>query len=343
MDSIFSQLFTYRPSAERSPQEDFFTAALAGVLKASSSLRLEFVRCLTGQETDFVHIETQRTVPGGNRLDIWIEARTRHGAIRHVIAMENKLGAGEGESQLRRYEEHLKSDTTAHTRTLVYATLHERSTFQPSSSGIHVDFQPIHWFDVATWMRRWLAKRPSGVDDRSTVLVCELLQLMKDWEMAMNLNADHLAAATLYRRTVMKQFLQILDEIKSSCGLFGAKGNQWSHNREFLHYSSPWVDEREDIHVEFGFDFDRDDADFSVAHLCVPSAYFAVRGTHRRELDTLDDWGPAPNSWGDDDYLRVKQIRDLRVRGDSLHSEYLGFFNTARDELWRAIGRGETG
>ena len=102
-------------------------------------------------------------------------------------------------------------------------------------------------------------------------------------------------------------------------------------------YSSPWVDDQEDIHVEFGFDFDRDDSDWSVPHLSLPSAYFAAIGTDRPELGQLQNWGPAPTGWGDG-YLRVKRLGSLRVQGNSLHGEYLRFFQSARDELWQALG-----
>ncbi len=156
--------------------------------------------------------------------------------------------------------------------------------------------------------------------------------------MAMNLNAGLLATATIYHRSVGPQLVQILNETKEACGLSGTKGNQWSHNREDLYYSSPWVDDQKNISVQFGFDFDRDDVEFSVPQLCLPSAYFAVMGdTYRPELDNLKDWEAAPESWGDG-YLRVKRLGCLRLQGMSLHGEYIGFFLNARAKLWRAIG-----
>ena len=154
--------------------------------------------------------------------------------------------------------------------------------------------------------------------------------------MAINLNADLLAAATKYQKIVGPQLVQILEETKQACGLAGTKGNQWSHDRANLIYSSPWLDDQEGICVEFGFDFDRDDADFSVSQLCLPAAYFAVSGTHRPELNNLKDWGPAPESWPDG-YLCVKRLGCLRLHGTSLHGEYLDFFLNARAELWRAV------
>ena len=336
MSSLFSRLFRYQPSAGRTPTEDFFTEALAGVLQASPSLRLALVKWLIGHDVDSVLLETQKTTEDGNRLDIWIDARERHGGAHHVIAMENKIATGEGQDQLQRYEDCLKRETAADTRTLVYATLHERSAFQVSPEDPLVTFRPIYWFEVADWMRDWTTKPTNTDDDRSTLFVRELLLLMEEWSMAINLNADLLAAATKYQQTVGPQLVQILEETKQACGLAGTKGNSWSHDRAYLNYSSPWLDDREDIYVEFGFDFDRDDADFSVPQLCMPSAYFAVRGTHRPELDNLREWGPAPESWPDG-YVCVKRLGCLRLHGTSLHGEYLDFFLNARAELWRAV------
>ena len=341
MDTIFGRMFRYRPSIGRLPQEDFFTEALVGVLKANRALAEGFAGWIIGQEVDQVALETQKSVGDGNRVDIWMDARNQQCGLRHAVAMENKIGAGEGADQLSRYETQLKCDADAQTRTLVYATLHERSTFQPSPEAPHVTFRPLHWFEVADWLRVWTVNPREEIDDRCIVFVRELLLLMEDWNMAMNLNANDLAIATAYRRSVEDQLIQILEETKAACRLTGTRGNQWSHapsySRRYLCYSSPWIDDRKDIFVEFGFDFDRDDAHWSVAELHLPSAYFAARGTQRPGLDRLSRWDTPPESWGDD-YLKVKQLSCLRIGGDSLHAEYLKFLHDARDELWEAVG-----
>ena len=339
MNSIFNEVFAYRPHANRSPKEDFFTQALAGILRADLSLRVAFVEWLTGQEVDSVHIDTQKTVAGGDRLDVWFDAR-KHSGERHVIAMENKIAAREGHHQLERYEKHLRGDTAATTRTLVYATLHERSHFEPSCDQPVVIFRSKRWFEVAEWLRTWTTRNFAVSDSRGKVLVQEVLLLMEDWNMAMQLNADELAAATVYQRTVGPQLCQILDEIKGACDLAGKSGNAWSHNREELWYTSPWVDKKRNIYVEFGFDFSRDDADWNVAQLRLPSAYFAAmgekQGDNRLQHSILSDWESSPEDWGDG-YLRVKRMKSLQIHGNSLHGSYLDFFLTARDELWQAL------
>ena len=103
MSSFLSQISRYRPRAGRFSREDFFTEAFAGVLRSSHLLRVAFVRWLTSHDVDAVSLETQKTVPGGDRLDVWIDARNERSSTRHVVAMENKIGAPEGEDQLLRY------------------------------------------------------------------------------------------------------------------------------------------------------------------------------------------------------------------------------------------------
>ena len=156
--------------------------------------------------------------------------------------------------------------------------------------------------------------------------------------MAMNLNAEDLAIATAYRRSVERQLIQILEETKAACELPGVKGNQWSHDPRHLSYSSPWIDDQYDVYVQFGFDFARHDSEWSVERLRLPSAFFAVRGKPRSGLDQLLNWGPPPADWGSD-YLWVKQLASLDVCGDSLHAEYVRFFLGARSELWDAASR----
>ena len=337
MKSIFSSVFTYSPRAARSPEEDFFTEVFAGVLRASLPLRTGFVEDLICYDVDSVHVDTQKTVDSRDRIDIWIEARNQRTGARHVIAMENKIRAAEGQNQLLRYEAHLRRDTSAATRTLVYATLHERRAYSARRGGPEVAFKSIHWFEVAEWMRKWTAKHRESVDERSIVLIRELLLLMEDWNMAINLDAGNLATATAYRTSVEAQLLQILEETKGACDLAGTPGNAWSHDRRNLVFSSPWVDEQQDVAVEFGFDFERDDADWSVAQLSLPSVYFAVSGADRPEIKNLQNWEPPPEAWGSN-YLRVKQLGNLQVHGNSLHAGYLNFFLTAREELWQVLG-----
>jgi len=328
--SVFLRLFKYRPGDGRVSQEDFFTEALAGVLDASSSLRVAFVQWLIGiDELEAVDVSTQHGLAGGGRVDMWIDARG--GGIRHRVAMENKIDAAVSETQLRAYENALRKEEVAGSRTLVCATRHQRADL---SCGSPVAFRAVLWREAADWLRRWLRERPS---EPVGPLVRELLYLMEEWNMAIHLTADDLATATRYRTSVENEMSQILDEIYNECVIPQGQGN-WSF-RQPLIYTSRRFSESMQAGAEFGFDFERNDEIWSVPRLGLPSAYFAVWGTEgrvlKKRLETLD-WPSAPEGWSDN-YLRVKQLDSIVVSGDSLHLHYLEFFKTARAELWKAL------
>ena len=252
--------------------------------------------------------------------------------------MENKIRAPVDEVQLRWYESQLQLESKADTRTLVCATRHERPTIQLSASKPAVAFKPIRWHEVADWLRKWLSQQPDGLNELGVHLIRELLLLMEDWGMAIHLTADDLAATTRHRTSVEGQLLQILDEVYAESVLPDGQGN-WFYSQRYLTYISPRFANDLEAKAEFGFDFERDNAEWSVLQLGLPSAYFAVVGTEGPKLTrrlTALDWAPVPENWPDN-YLRAKQLDSLIVTGTSLHLIYLEFFRTAREELWRAL------
>ena len=340
MSNIFLRLFKYRPRIERLPEEDFFTEAFAGVLQANLPLRRHFVSCLIDpHEVESVHISTQRAFDDNGRVDIWFEARSDCGRFRHVLAMENKIKAPVDKEQLLRYEKQLQLEATASTRTLVCATRHERASFAPSPCGSAVSFKHIRWHEVADWLRKWLAQQqPDGFNVLGVHLVRELLLLMEDWRMEIHLTADDLAATTRHRTSVEAHLLQLLDDVCAECVLSDGQGN-WAYSKRYLCYTSPRFTTDMEEKAEFGFDFERDDAEWSVPQLGLPSAYFAVVGTKGPEVTNrlaALDWSRAPNHWPEY-YLRAKQLDSLNVTGTSLHQTYLDFFRDAREELWQAL------
>ena len=342
MNSFFLRLFTYRSRDGREPQEDFFTEAFAGVLRSSVPLRTSFLGWLIDlHEVDSVHISTQSALDDGGRVDIWIEARSDRSRVRHVLAMENKISAPVDEAQLLRYENQLKREANPNTRnlTLVCATRHERASFEPSTCRPVVAFKQVRWHEVADWLRGWLSQQPDGLHEPGVPLVHELLLLMEDWNMEIHLTAEDLAATTRHRTSVEGHLLQLLNEVYTECELSDGQGN-WSYNSQLLAYSSPRFTSDMDARAEFGFDFERDDADWSVPQLGLPSAYFSVIGSEGPKLTkrlTALGWAPPPKDWPDQ-YLGAKQLDSLVVTGVSLHPIYLDFFRTAREELWQALG-----
>ncbi len=159
----------------------------------------------------------------------------------------------------------------------------------------------------------------------------------------MTLNVDDLAAATSYHTSVYARLVQILEQTKGGCNLPQPIDGNWSWGGRtslYLTCSSPWFgefgDEPNSIYVEFGFDFERDDADWNVAHLRLPSAYFTFQCPDLLELHFPEGWESPPAKWGEE-YRQVKHLASLQVNGETLHIEYLEFFQNARDELWHAL------
>lgn len=133
---------------------------------------------------DSVHLETQCTLAGGDRVDVWIDAQDKRSGARHFVAMENKIQSSEGQEQPNRYCEALRNRSRAVSRTLIYATCHERTAFQPSPGEPEVRFRPLHWIEVADWMTEWATAQPEDRDSHSTPFICELHLLMRDSDVS---------------------------------------------------------------------------------------------------------------------------------------------------------------
>ena len=197
---------------------------------------------------------------------------------------------------------------------------------------------------MADQFRGWLLQQPDGHHELGGTLIHELLSLMEEWEMEIHLTADDLAATTRHRTSVEGHLLQLLNEVYAECSLPDGQKlrdgqKQWAYSERYLCYTSRQFTTDMNARAEFGFDFERDDEDWSVPQLGLPSAYFAIRGTKgpklMNRLKALK-WNLAPEEWGDD-YLRAKQLDSLIVKGLSLHPIYLNFFRAAREELWKAL------
>ena len=300
-------------------------------------MRTKFVEWLIGHDDYKVEIKeadiyTQKQVSGG-RLDIYIDARSADGQ-RHVVGVENKISAKQGGRQLERYLECLGSENDAATRTLVYITLvSEPNPFE--SKPNNVTFNHLKWFQVYDWLKE-------SAKSEHTFL-CDLLELMEEWSMTSNLelSATDLAATTRYKKSAKPQFYYVLDSVYEKVGIKKPTG-QWNYTSNFLAYSTPWLGNSE-IYLYFGFDFDREDNDWSVEKLCIPSAFVGVCGNDSNPafLKRLSDcWTDVPQymDWGDG--LRVRQMcKKLLVSKDSFGEAYLDFFNTAIQDFKKVAPR----
>ena len=335
MGSLLARLFRYQPTEGRSPREDFFTEVLAGVLHTSPDLRAGFAGWMAGRKLENAYFTTQKVTPDGNRLDVWIEGEDDAGE-RHLIVVEHKLGAPAGPDQLERYERYLGQFPSAASRTLVYVTMQRPAPFLTSVAG--VTFQSRRWFEVADWLRQW----QSGREGRATTLVREVLHLMEEWGMEMGLNAHELSAAVTYHMRARHRLVQVLNENWQVCGVEGSQSNRWTYDTERLVYQSPYIG-RERSYLEFGFDFDRQDDDWDVPRLQLPSAYFGIRGddvSKRVQRKLSNDWKEPPATWQWQHGSRVKQLGALTTSGPSLHDAYLEFFRSSLREAEEAAKDG---
>ena len=345
--SLFVRLFKYRAGEKHSPEENFLTEALAGVLETSRSLSREFAEWLFDKcyscpvRVESVRIATQKPAESGKMyFDLWLDVEDEDGA-RHVILFENKISAGEGESQLEKYEKHLRDHyPDAKGRTLIYLTPQNQSDFERSEKKMRsptVFREKLQWFEVADWMKTWA--KDNEAERRGSVLVGEFTALMEEWTLTMTLNASDLATAVAYRTRVRQRMVSILKEVKGACGVEETEKNKWAHLYRGAVFQSPWIGDDDKVFLEFGFDFDREDGDWSVSRLQLPSAYFAVRGNGIEKHTFLpSSWNEPPESWGWKNKAKVKRMDDLEVGGDSLHLAYLRFFKEALKEAEAAAG-----
>lgn len=335
MTGFLERLFKYREKQGRSSKEDYFTEALAGVLEGAPEVVAAFATWLTGRKCKYksASVVTQEVV-GDGRLDMWLEARDGNDRP-HLIVLENKLDAPQGREQLRRYENYLASQK-AESRTLVYVTIHERSDFQPSSGA--VSFRNRHWFEVYEWLTNWVQER-GDLEARVGVLTRELLELMEAWDMETNLGAQDLASAVAYKGRVQQRLLQILDEVWEVCPNQRQDGGQWAYDRNGVCYRSAYIT-HDKLYYHFGFDFERDDQEWNVTRLQLPSAYFGIRGGDVQDQGwsrLSDEWVAPPwKTW--ERHERVRQLPALDTKGASLHEGYLKFFLSSLEQAKAMIG-----
>lgn len=181
MTSVFAPLLRYRAEG-KTRREDFLTDVLCGVLGKRQSLATGFANWLMPKDQQLVQDRTSITAQtrvDGEQPDMRIDAQDTLGQ-RHVLIVENKLGAPEGHRQLERYKAMLDREEAA-TKTLAYIT--HASASPPEDPDV------VHrtWFQVYGWLKDWVAA--SGEDCGSPgvaavdALVGEVVEMMEDWNM----------------------------------------------------------------------------------------------------------------------------------------------------------------
>lgn len=352
MTRFFDRIFQYRQSEWRAPRENYLTEILAAILEKHKKLAAAFVEYLLADRDDIQHgdiyrvdIETQRRFCG-LQPDIYVTAHDSVG--RHILIIENKIDAPEGENQLASYMELLeKKGQNANSRTLVYITQYSGSDFD----GELKQFKHLYWHEVYTWIKNWV-EESYNQEANSVELVTELLNLMEDWKMDGELMAQDLRAALIYHtssgnllRNIMEQAWnesKIEEDLKIK--LAGKSEDTyfycWRYSKEISHL--------EIRRIRMGYWFNREDSKWNAAQLELPSAVVAIY--HDKNLPSAKLERPS-NAWTDDpkytdyaDYtgdkcLWVKVLNETPCYGTSLSDFYRKFFLGALSELKCALHR----
>lgn len=194
IENLFGRLFRYRPSANRSPEEDFFTEAFAGTLERHPDVAKSVFKFLTQQQIDNVSINTQ--VPylcsqngGSNRIDLQLIGQHQDNQ-RHILFVESKLSSGEGDEQLSRYSHTLAELSGYKSKMLCYLTKRSEPKVLEHDDGIN--FVQFRWSDVHKHLRSNFER---------VTLVRELLDFMEDLSMTREVQLGELRAGVKHYRS----------------------------------------------------------------------------------------------------------------------------------------------
>ena len=355
MASIFDRIFRYRQSDRRTPREDYFTEILADVLEKHEELGAAFVGYLTSRDDiQRIDIQTQnRFAEAQRRPDVYVTARDSTNG-RHVLIVENKIDALEGENQLRDYMRLLEQEKSAASRTLVYITRSSRPDFDEESD--HVKFKHLYWFDVYGWVRSWVESLENQ-SASSGELVSELLSLMEDWKMNGEITADDMKAAFIHYTSLdcgRRLHVDIVDQAWRQSEIqqcLGETTGHWSRKEilsECWQYSPTIA--RFGVSMGMGYWFDRKESAWDVTRVGMPSAAVVIYQMDDDPLPAVlqrpsDEWRKGPveglGNWDRDTWdLWTRTLDEIPCYGSSLSEHYRKFFLDAFNELGGALGPG---
>lgn len=154
INSLFKRLYQLIGDRDRNHLEDYLTEIFAEVLQREDIFR-DFLITRLGLEVSgtiaIKEVTTQKTYnkqdnhATDSRPDIKI--RFAAGTTSHVLFIENKLDSFEGNLQLRRYADHLKSYESDGCLThLVYITKGHDPKNKIIDTGTNTTFHQLRWF-----------------------------------------------------------------------------------------------------------------------------------------------------------------------------------------------------
>jgi hypothetical protein len=222
-EPLFQRLFKYRQRELHTPLENFVTEAFGhvlGIMPRAASIKLVCDLLLPNDDAR----ANWRAYTTGKRLAWLTQYRCEFGIIdmvleadrKPILAIENKIGAGFGATQLTHYEEFLRWPSGAqfsalavitHTSNIPTGFVDRNAIQAPGESWRHA----CSWADV--W--RWLKAEIGSVDDTRatlndapwTVFAQEFINFLEEHDMSSSTATQlDFAAATLFldRRNASK-------------------------------------------------------------------------------------------------------------------------------------------
>jgi hypothetical protein len=168
---LFQRIHSLLRKGQSSMYEDLLTEVIAEVLEDKEKLT-SFMENILGvklkKQIDNVIVNTQRTflkIEGhetDSRPDLVIQFNEAD--MKYIIFFENKLQASEGDNQLQRYAEHLKSYKINGFKTyLVYITRYDdpKDNSEIFIKGITAEFIQCRWYKVYNWL---ITQRDAYID-----------------------------------------------------------------------------------------------------------------------------------------------------------------------------------
>jgi hypothetical protein len=162
MNSLFKRIYLLLKNTDSNPFEDYLTEVIAEVFESDKVLKSFATTFIDSsiRHPQLLEITTQKTFSKqeehqvNSRPDLVLRFMDGHKS--YVIFFENKLGSHEGDTQLKRYADHLRPYENEGCKTyLFYLT----QFYDPKDKdriipkGSKTTFNQIRWYEIYNWLK----------------------------------------------------------------------------------------------------------------------------------------------------------------------------------------------
>ena len=346
--SIFGRLMAYRPRRNRTPKEDFFTEAFVSVLEREQNLLRYLFTELTGVGVEKAEIYSQMSFPSKlsekniERPDILIRAED-DGGRSHYLLIESKIDSVQNEDQIKGYWEILL-DMNCKTKKLIYVTVHAEKVDSPRNTE-ECRFEKKRWNDIYKILR---TAQDSGLC-KSTLLL-ELMQFMREMNMAYEIKLSELTSIVQYPRFLQKAWSMLSasgEESGIMSILVSNKSDRWLSNgvgggKDIGYTKKSMID---DITICYGIWLDTSDPGdmkLVIDNKELPVGYVALyswnKGPEKLYEEYKDVLSELENKYwvrpsGSRNCIVRKTLSNLIVKSDDIGPQFVEFFSEGLREL----------